>query len=109
MAPIEVRFTIDDRAVGDRIAQALLEQRLVACWQRSGPVASRYWWNGAQASAEEWRYAAKTTDARLHDVVAAVAALHPYEIPEVIATPIVGGMPDYLGWITAETDPTREV
>ncbi len=108
MTQIEVRFTIDDRAKGDTIAQELLDRRLVACWQRTGPVASRYWWNGEQESADEWLYAAKTTDARLDDVVATVAALHPYEVPEVVATAIVGGAADYLRWITAETDPTRE-
>lgn len=103
MAPIEVRFTIDDRAIGDEIAQDLLDHRLVACWQRSGPVESHYWWAGQRAAADEWHYACKTTDTLLDEVVEAVVARHPYEVPEVIATAFVGGRPEYLRWIVAET------
>ena len=108
MTPIEVRFTINDRRLGDEIAQTLLDRRLIACWQRIGPVASHYWWEGSQESAQEWQYACKTTDTLLDEVVEAVAARHPYEVPEVIATTIVGGRLDYLDWIVAETEHHRE-
>lgn len=108
MTPIEVRFTIHDRALGDDIAQGLLHHRLVACWQRSGPVASHYWWEGERESADEWLYACKTTDTLLDEVVEAVAARHPYEVPEVIATTIVGGRLEYLDWIVAETEDHHE-
>lgn len=103
MTPIEVHFTIDDRDRGDAIAQSLLAARTVACWQRIGPIESHYWWQGAQESATEWRYSCKTSDLRLDEVVAAIVAGHPYEVPEVIATPLVGGAPPYLDWIATET------
>ncbi|MBX3284737.1 MAG: divalent-cation tolerance protein CutA [Acidimicrobiales bacterium] len=104
MTPIEVRYTINDRAVGDDIAQGLLDRRLVACWQRRGPFASHYWWEGRQETADEWLYAAKTTDTLLDEVVEAIGERHPYEVPEVIAVALVGGRLEYLDWIVSETE-----
>jgi periplasmic divalent cation tolerance protein len=85
-----------------RIAQTLLDQRLAACVQVVGPVASRYWWQGVQESATEWRCDAKTRVELVDRVVAAVRAVHSYDVPEVIAVPIVAGDPEYLAWLESE-------
>jgi periplasmic divalent cation tolerance protein len=97
-AHAQVQFTVADRSTADAIAGELLERRLVACVQVVGPVTSRYRWQGALETSEEWLCLAKTTAARADDVVAAVRALHPYDVPEVLASPVTG-LADYLAWI----------
>lgn len=82
-----------------RIARALVERRLAACVQVLGPMKSTYRWQGRVETATEWLCLAKTTLARSRKLAAAVAELHPYEIPEVTVTPITGGSPPYLGWL----------
>jgi periplasmic divalent cation tolerance protein len=85
------------------VTAALLDARLAACVQTIGPVESRYWWQGAQQTATEWVCVAKSRTALVDDITAAVRAVHSYEVPEVVATPIVGGSADYLAWVEAET------
>jgi periplasmic divalent cation tolerance protein len=95
---VQLQFTVGDRATADGLAAGLLEQRLVACVQVLGPITSQYWWEGAIEVAEEWLCLAKTTRARADEVVAAVRAQHPYEVPEVLISPVTGSA-DYLDWI----------
>jgi periplasmic divalent cation tolerance protein len=102
-AAIQVQFAIDDPDQALAIVDALLDRRLIACGQRVGPVTSRYRWQGRVEQAEEWLVLCKTTDDRLDDVVAAIVAAHPYELPEVIATPIADGLDAYVAWVEAET------
>lgn len=97
---VQLQFSIDDRAAADAIAGALLERRLVACVQVLGPMTSRYWWKGSIEVAEEWLCLAKTTAARADEVVAAIRDLHPYDVPELLVSP-VGGFDAYLAWIAA--------
>lgn len=85
------------------IADALVRRRLAACAQVVGPVASRYWWQGRVEEATEWLCVAKTTAGRLDEAVAAVRDLHRYELPEIVATPVVGGHGPYLAWVAGET------
>lgn len=95
---VQIQFTAGDRATADAIATTLLEQRLAACVQVLGPVISRYWWDGSIEMAEEWLCLAKTTATRRDEVVEAVRSAHPYDVPEVLVSP-VNGLADYLGWI----------
>jgi periplasmic divalent cation tolerance protein len=92
-----------DDAVADRIALALVEQGLAACVNRLAPVASIYRWQGAVERATGVPLLVKTTRARYPEVEQAIRALHPYEVPEIIALPIVAGLPPYLRWIDDET------
>ena len=83
-----------------RIARTLVERRLVACVNvLSAPVESVYRWKGKIETAKEFLLIAKTSRARFKAVERAIRELHNYELPEVIAVPIVAGSPDYLGWI----------
>jgi periplasmic divalent cation tolerance protein len=90
------------------VGAALLDTRLAACVQTVGPVESRYWWRGTQETATEWVCVAKSRTALVDEITAAVRAVHSYEVPEVVATPIVGGSANYLAWVEAETSTSAD-
>lgn len=100
---VQVTTVTDSREAAQQISAAVVRDKLAACGQVSGPVTSTYWWQGALESAEEWRVVFKTTAALAQATVAAVAAAHTYEVPEILVTPIVGGHAAYLAWIDSET------
>lgn len=92
--------TVERRDDADRIADLLLERRLVACVQIVGPVESRYRWQGEVNRASEHLLLIKTTAALLDGATAAIVDAHPYDVPEVLAVPVVGGHRPYLDWVT---------
>lgn len=102
-AVVEVRSTFPDRDAADAAAEALVGERLAACAQVTGPVASTYRWEGEVERAEEWLLSVRTARARVPAVVARVRELHTYDVPEVVALPVVGGDPDYLAWVGEES------
>jgi periplasmic divalent cation tolerance protein len=95
----QVTTTLPDRALAERVAAELVEARLAACAQIVGPVASTYRWQGTVEAAEEWYCHLKTTEPRLPALRERLRRLHPYEVPEIIAVPILDGDPAYLEWI----------
>ena len=95
----QVTTTVATQADAERIAAALVEERLAACVQIAGPIISTYRWQGAIERATEWHCHCKTTRARYPALEARLRELHPYETPEIIALPIVAGFPAYLAWI----------
>ena len=98
-------ITCPDREVAERIARALLEERLAACVNITGPLSSLFWWEGRIDRAEEFLLLVKMRFNLLEKLIARVKELHPYEVPEVVALPIVGGSEDYLAWLGEETRP----
>lgn len=104
-AAVQVQFAVDAEEAGDAIAEALLAERLAACVQRVGPVRSRYRWQGRLETAEEWLYLCKTTAALAPAATSRIEALHPYDTPEVVVVPLMGGLDRYLDWLAAETGP----
>jgi periplasmic divalent cation tolerance protein len=104
---IQVATTTGKREDADRIASALVEQRLAACVQVSGPITSCYRWQGAIETADEWLCVCKTTLAAYAPVEVAIRRLHPYQEPEILATPIVAGSPSYLAWLVAQVELPR--
>lgn len=100
---VEVRSTFPDRDGAERAAGALVGGGLVACAQVSGPISSTYRWQGSVEHAEEWLLSARTVPDRIEGVVAAIRTAHPYDVPEVVATPVVGGDPAYLAWVVEES------
>jgi periplasmic divalent cation tolerance protein len=94
-----------DDAVADRIARTLVENGLAACVNRLAPVASIYRWRGAVERATETPLLVKTTRERYVEVEQAIRALHPYELPEIVAFTIDAGYAPYLRWIGDETQP----
>lgn len=100
---VQVTTTVESPEAADRIARALVEERLAACAQVQGPISSTYRWQGAVEQGTEWYCHAKTTGARLDQVIARIRALHSYVTPEIIAVPLAGGLPDYLAWVAANS------
>jgi len=85
-----------------RISRVLLEQRKVACVNIVPRLDSLFWWQGKLDSAEESLLIVKTKASLLSEIVPLVKELHSYDIPEIIALPIIGGNQDYLEWIQKE-------
>jgi len=85
-----------------KIAEALVEERLAACVQVSGPIRSVYRWQGKTEKADEWQCVAKTTSVLIATVEAAIKRLHSYECPETVVIPIVGGSASYLRWLAEQ-------
>jgi periplasmic divalent cation tolerance protein len=98
-----VATNMPDRETALRLARALVEQRLAACVNVMAGCTSIFRWEGAIDEINEVPVLIKTRAARYPEVEARIRELHPYELPEIIAVPIVHGLPDYLEWIAKET------
>lgn len=98
-----VLCTVPDEATGELIARKLVEERLAACVNQIPGVSSIYRWQDAIETATEHLLLVKTTESRFDAVRDRVVALHPHELPEVIAVRIDSGLDRYLGWIASET------
>ncbi|MBW2526443.1 MAG: divalent-cation tolerance protein CutA [Deltaproteobacteria bacterium] len=94
-----VFITTDGEEEGQRVAKALLEAKVVACVNVIPQVSSRFWWEGKLDSAEESLLVAKTRRSALERVGEVVREVHSYDVPEIIALPIVWGSASYLEWI----------
>jgi len=94
-----------DDVTAERIASALVENRLAACVNRFSPVDSVYRWQGRVERATEVPLAIKCTRERYTAVEEAIRQLHPYSVPEIIALPVVAGFAPYLRWVAEETQP----
>ncbi|WP_328807607.1 divalent-cation tolerance protein CutA [Nonomuraea antri] len=99
---IEVHVTAGDRDEAGEICRAVVGRRLAACAQVVGPIRSTYWWEGRLEEAEEWLVLLKSTSARFDELAARVREVHSYDVPEIIAVPVVAGSADYLAWIDRE-------
>ena len=91
--------------LGQSIADPLLEERLIACVNFVGPVRSRYVWQGAIEESEELLLVMKSTRERLPALRARLAALHPYDVPELLELDAIGGLEPYLQWVRASVAP----
>ncbi|MFZ5655485.1 MAG: divalent-cation tolerance protein CutA [Pseudomonadota bacterium] len=103
MPALIVHCTCPDAGVASHIAIALVEARLAACVQQLPGVRSTYAWEGRVEHAQEVLLLIKTAGDRLDEVIDAVRALHPYELPELIAVEARGGLPAYLEWVHAQS------
>jgi periplasmic divalent cation tolerance protein len=99
---VTVSTSIDSDTKAEELAKRLVEERLAAC-VHIVPIRSTYRWKGKLESASEYLLNAKTKAALVEKVIAFIRELHPYEVPEIIATPIVAGYSGYLSWIQQET------
>ena len=102
--PILVMITTPTREVGRQIADVLLAGQLAACVNIVSPITSLYIWGGEVHNDEESLLIVKTREDLFTDgLIPAVRANHPYEVPEIIAIPIILGLGDYLDWIMQVT------
>ena len=101
---VVVLITVPTVAEAEVIASALVGDRKAACVNLVPQVRSKFWWQGKIDSAEEALLVVKTRAALLDELIALVKRSHSYEVPEIIALPIVGGSRDYLDWLIEETE-----
>ena len=97
---IQITTTTDNEELAMKIAGKLVEKKIAACTQVSGPITSIYEWKGKIENTREWYCVIKTRKNLYQKVEEAIKALHTYEVPEIIALPILEGNKDYLDWIT---------
>lgn len=100
---IIVITNLPDREAAMKLAQALVEKRLAACVNVLAACTSVYRWKEAIETAQEVPLLIKTRNALYPEVEAAIRQAHPYELPEIVAVPVVHGLPGYLEWVAAET------
>ncbi|MEV0661914.1 divalent-cation tolerance protein CutA [Actinomadura luteofluorescens] len=105
---VQVTTTTDSRAEAAELARSAVAERLAACAQLVGPIASTYWWEGEIESAEEWMVLFKTSADRFDELASLITEGHSYDTPEIIATPVVAGSMDYLAWVTEQTEPGEQ-
>ena len=103
MTTLLVLTNLPDQPAAEALASVLVEARLAACVNILAPCRSIYRWQGAIETADEVPLLIKTSSERYAALEAAIRERHPYELPEVIALPVVAGLPDYLAWVAAET------
>ncbi len=96
---VQVSTTLPNEEAAQTMSARLVEERLAACAQVLGPVSSTYRWEGQVERAREWFCHLKTTADRLPALQRRLRELHPYQVPEIIAVPIVQGDAGYLKWI----------
>lgn len=96
---IVVLVTCGSAEEASRIAQALVEEKLAACVNVTGPVRSIYRWEGRVADEQEVLLVIKTARRLFDEVRRAVEKLHSYQVPEVICLPVIDGAPNYLNWL----------
>ena len=107
MKYIVVLVTCPTQAVARRIAVSLIKHHLAACVNLLPGVESVFWWKGRVDRCREVLLVIKTTAARFKQLKQSVVSLHPYDVPEVIALPIVSGHQPYLRWIDSSVSPRR--
>jgi len=83
----------------EKISQRLLEEKLIACANIFGPVSSLFRWSGQIERAEEYALLMKSRLNLFENLAAAVKALHSYEVPEILALPILKGSTAYMDWV----------
>lgn len=91
--------TVPDARVGEALARDLVEDRLAACVNLLPGLRSFYWWEGEIQDDAEALLVVKTDEGRLAELTRRIEKRHPYECPEVVALPIVGGSAAYMDWI----------
>jgi periplasmic divalent cation tolerance protein len=105
---VMVMTNAPDLLLAKRIAHLLIEEKLAACVNIGPSMLSVYGWNGEVEGAEEIPMIIKTTVTKQQAMIDRLVSLHPYEIPEAIVIPVLGGYTPYLNWVrnlTCENQP----
>lgn len=100
-----VLVTASSEAEANRLARYLVDAHLAACVSLF-PVQSVYRWQGEICAEPEWQLIIKADLGQFEALSQAITQHHSYEVPEIIALPIVAGLPDYLAWLQAQVQPS---
>jgi len=103
-----VIVTTANREEAEKIAQRLLDEKLIACANIIGPVSSLFWWAGRVERAKEHILLMKSRTDLFEKLSETVKALHSYKVPEIIALPIVKGVSTYMKWLDSCLKPADE-
>lgn len=96
---IQIITTVGKKKEAQQISNSLLARKLIACAQIIGPVTSSYPWKGKIQSNEEWQCIFKTRSDLFNATELLIKEIHPYELPEIISTPILNGSKEYFDWL----------
>ena len=102
---IQLFTTTEKKEDAKIISRQVVEKRLAACVQIMGPITSTYWWKEKVEQTEEWLCIMKSKRDLYKDLEQAIMSIHPYEVPEIVAVPIVAGSQSYLEWLEQEVKP----
>lgn len=97
---IVIFITTPNQKEAEKIANALLAEKLAACANIVDGVHSLFWWQGKIDSSNEALLMVKTKSALLQEIIHRAKELHSYDVPEIIALPIISGSQEYLSWIS---------
>ena len=103
---IVVLVTVGSDKEAQKISKALVEAKLVACVNAVPSIQSIFRWQGKMCEDSEILLIAKSVKDKLPGIIKKVKELHSYDVPEIIALPIIGGSEDYLNWLVEETNST---
>ena len=101
---IQIYTTTENKADAGMIAETVVKKRLAACAQVVGPITSTYWWDGKIEESEEWLCIMKSRKDLYDKLEEAILDIHSYDVPEIVAVPILSGSQSYLQWLNKEVD-----
>lgn len=104
MESIRVVLVSVPRDEAREMATAIVEERLAACINIVPRIDSVYWWDDKIETDTESLMIIKTTEARMQELIEYIEENHPYDLPEVLALPLVAGLAEYVAWIKEETE-----
>jgi periplasmic divalent cation tolerance protein len=102
---IQLFTTTERRDDAEMISREVVKKRLAACAQVLGPITSTYWWKQEIEKTEEWLCIMKSRSDLFNELEEAIKSIHPYEVPEIVAAPILLGSQSYLAWLEQEIKP----
>lgn len=98
-----VFVTVSSKEEAEKIAKGVLEEKLAACVNIIDTVHSHFWWQGKIDNAKEALLIIKTKKTLINKLIRKVKSIHSYELPEIIALPIIYGSKEYLDWVNEST------
>jgi len=104
---IVLHTTVENIEDARKIAQALLNLKLIACAQIDGPLESMYRWKDSIQTEKEYRLSVKSTDDLASQLIEKIKALHPYEVPEIVGQPFMYCLEEYQNWVNSEVKDGR--
>jgi periplasmic divalent cation tolerance protein len=104
---VVVLMTAPSSAVAEELADRLVQAHVAACVSILPGIRSVYRWQGRLERSDELQLFVKTTRDRIDATRTIVAAVHPFEVPELMVLPVVDGLPAYLSWVVDETRPVE--
>jgi periplasmic divalent cation tolerance protein len=100
---IQIHTTVAKKSDAQKIADVLLKENLSACAQIIGPITSVYRWKGKTERTKEWLCIVKTKKSAFRRVEQAIKSVHPYDLPEIVALPIIAASKEYEVWLRENT------